>query len=181
MFYKACDRFIIPFKGELLSLTFIYNKELDYFMGRKQYSKSDIKQFLETHAFASNYIDKKSQVVEEGGVLFIQGDVFALRIQDTWVPSLHLLLKDVKLLPTVVVDKGAIKFVVNGADIMRPGIVRCDDFQEGAMVVIVDETVGKPLAVGQALLDSEALMAATGGKSVANLHYVGDEYWLKSG
>ena len=113
-------------------------------------------------------------------MLYFKGELFALLVDDIWVPSLRLLLKDPSLLPHVVVDKGAIKFVVNGADVMRPGIVRVDEFDEGAVVVIVDEGYGKPLAVGKALFDSMELMAQTGGKSVAMLHHIGDSYWEKS-
>lgn len=150
------------------------------FVVRKQYSKSDIKQFLEQTSFAQQYVDKKSQLVEDDGVLYLRGEVFALLVEEEWVPSLRLLLKNPSLLPHVVVDKGAIKFVVNGADVMRPGIVRVDAFEQGAVVVIVDEGYGKPLAVGKALFSTEELMAQKGGKSVTMLHHIGDAYWEKS-
>ena len=48
-------------------------------------------------------------------------------------PSYFPLLKDESMLsgqPTITVDSGAVKFVCNGANIMRPGIVKVDgDFQ----------------------------------------------------
>ena len=53
------------------------------------------------------------------------------------------------------VDTGAIPYVVNGADIMRPGIVAVtDDVKANAPVQIVDERHGKPLAIGIALFDA---------------------------
>ena len=79
----------------------------------------------------------------------------------------------------VVVDQGAIPFVVNGADVMRPGIVSVTpDVRAGAPVQIVEERHGKPLAIGIALHDAEAILAATSGKMCKNFHHVGDEIWI---
>ena len=78
----------------------------------------------------------------------------------------------------VVVDAGAIPYVVNGADIMRPGIVSVtDDVKANAPVQIVDERHGKPLAIGIALFDAPAMRASTAGKMVKKFHHVGDEIW----
>lgn len=81
-------------------------------------------------------------------------------------------------LPTVVVDSGAIKFVCNGADVMRPGIVRIDgDFAKGARVAVKDSIHGKAIAVGEALIPSDEMKQTAKGAVVKNLHYVGDKLW----
>ncbi|GGN06510.1 RNA-binding protein [Halarchaeum nitratireducens] len=75
----------------------------------------------------------------------------------------------------VTVDAGAISFVSDGADVMRPGITEADDsIDAGDLVVIVEETHGKALAIGRALVDG-AEMAGDSGKVVDSLHHVGDE------
>ncbi len=77
----------------------------------------------------------------------------------------------------VVVDSGAVKFVVNGADVMSPGIVEADlKIEPGDMVVIVEERHRKPFAIGRALV-SGAEMKGERGKAVTSIHYVGDEVW----
>lgn len=77
----------------------------------------------------------------------------------------------------VTVDAGAISFVSDGADIMRPGITEADDeIAEGDLVVIEEETHGKALAVGRALTDGDD-MVGDSGKVVTNLHHVGDELY----
>ena len=77
----------------------------------------------------------------------------------------------------VVVDSGAVKFVVNGADVMSPGIVEADlEIEPGDMVVIVEERHRKPLAIGRALV-SGAEMKGEKGKAVKSIHYVGDDIW----
>ena len=78
----------------------------------------------------------------------------------------------------IVVDSGAIPFMVKGADLMRPGIVSVsDDIKEGGPVVIVAESYKKPLAVGIALMNSADMMACDTGKVAKNIHYVGDDIW----
>ncbi len=92
-------------------------------------------------------------------------------------PVLNILIEECPL-PKVVVDMGAVKFVSSGADVMRPGIKQIPDgLAEGATICIVDERHGKPLAIGLMLLDSVNAIAATGGKIVKTLHWVGDKFW----
>jgi PUA domain protein len=82
-----------------------------------------------------------------------------------------------EILPRVVVDMGAIRFVCNGADIMAPGITELDEFNEGAVVVIRDVTHGKGLAVGISKKDSSEIGLNKKGKVIKNIHYVGDKLW----
>ena len=73
---------------------------------------------------------------------------------------------------------GAIKFVVNGADIMRPGITKIEDnIEANDFIVIVDENNQKPIAIGISLLNSEDLRNTKDGKHIKNIHYVGDKIW----
>jgi malignant T-cell-amplified sequence len=87
----------------------------------------------------------------------------------------QLLLKD---LPVIIVDSGAIKFVCNGANIMRPGIVKIEGvFAAQDIVLVKEEKYGKPIAVGRSMVSSQDMASATKGAVVTNLHYVGDKFW----
>lgn len=82
------------------------------------------------------------------------------------------------LFPSVVVDEGAIKFLLNGADVMRPGIRKMDDWGEaGAIVVIKEEKKGRAIAVGLSTTSGPQASAMSKGSCLKNLHYVGDKYW----
>ena len=75
----------------------------------------------------------------------------------------------------VTVDTGAISFVSDGADIMRPGITEADDdIDEGDLVAINEEAHGKFLAIGRAMADG-ADMVGESGKVVESVHHVGDD------
>jgi len=78
----------------------------------------------------------------------------------------------------ITVDKGAVKFVSNGADIMVPGIIDADpDIVKDDFVWIREETHLKPLAVGQALMNASDMRTSNSGKAVKTIHYVGDKLW----
>ncbi|ERH11371.1 MAG: putative RNA-binding protein (contains PUA domain) [halophilic archaeon J07HB67] len=63
----------------------------------------------------------------------------------------------------VTVDAGAVSFVSDGADVMRPGIVDADDdISPGELVPIAEESHGKVLAVGRALVDGARWSARRG-------------------
>jgi PUA-domain protein len=80
--------------------------------------------------------------------------------------------------PKIVVDMGAVPYLCKGADVMSPGIRSIkDDFEQGDLVIIVDERHGKPLAVGSALYGSEEMKTLDRGKVIKTLHYVGDKLW----
>jgi PUA domain protein len=92
---------------------------------------------------------------------------------------LRALLNDLIDVPRITVDMGAVRFVVNGADIMRPGITEVDDRVKGnGIVVVVDENHGKPLAVGISKMSAEELRAATSGKVIKSIHHINDDLWV---
>jgi PUA domain protein len=77
----------------------------------------------------------------------------------------------------VTVDAGAVSFVSGGADVMRPGIVSADEgIAEGDLVAVAEETHGKVLAVGRALVPG-AEMVGDSGKVVESVHHVGDDLY----
>lgn len=81
-------------------------------------------------------------------------------------------------LPKATVNVGAVPHICNGADIMAPGIVRFEGtFNEGNIVVISDERHQKPIAIAMALHDSKEAEKFKQGKTMKNIHYVGDKVW----
>ena len=107
----------------------------------------------------------------------ITGDSFkALKIDDVYLPF----LTETSLLekfPKVIVDTGAIKFVCNGANIMRPGVKRYTEFKKDDIVCVVEESHNKYLAVGKSFVSNDEMQNITKGEVVKNLHYISDKYW----
>jgi len=114
--------------------------------------------------------------IEENNSLLIGEDFLAIRVEQHVLP---LLTKEeaLKSFPSVSVDMGAVKFVCNGAKVMRPGIVQMDEFRKDDIVVVKDSTHGKYLAVGLALTSSQEAQIMSKGPVVDNKHYISDKFW----
>lgn len=133
---------------------------------RKTYSKKEIKQFLSSHSYAEELMDKKSSVIEENNSLFVDKKPFFRKYEDSWIPSLELLQEKLNILPKVIVDKGTPPFIAKGADLMRPGIVSCEEFEKDSLVVIIDEVHNFPIATGKSLFSSNEIMTSKEGKMI---------------
>ncbi|AFK22334.1 RNA-binding protein [Pyrococcus sp. ST04] len=87
--------------------------------------------------------------------------------------------EDLKKWPRrVVVDEGAVPHILNGADVMAPGIVDADEnIKEGDFVFIIEENYGRPLAIGIALMSGKAMKEKNRGKAVKVIHHARDKIW----
>jgi PUA domain protein len=114
----------------------------------------------------------------EEGVVFVELDGFSfVKAGDRYVPFLGS-QQTLDMLPSAVVDEGAIRFVLNGADVMRPGIRRLDDWgPAGALVVVKEEKKGRAIAVGVSTTSGAEAQGMSKGSCLKNLHHVGDRYW----
>ena len=117
----------------------------------------------------SHYVDNDSQI--------LVGENFKiLKLKDEFIPF----LSDVKLLesfPSVTVDMGAVKFMCNGANVMRPGIKNHSEFLKDDIVCVIEESQHKYLAVGKSLVNSSEMTEMSRGEIIKNLHYISDKYW----
>jgi len=110
-------------------------------------------------------------------ICLIDGAPLLAMADDVIFPTLFF-KEYVSQLPKITVDMGAVPYICNGADVMAPGIVEVNgDFEEGALVTVVDERNKRPIAVARSLFDSEKTRSLDKGKAFKNLHYVGDEIW----
>ncbi|OWJ53966.1 DUF1947 domain-containing protein [Pyrodictium delaneyi] len=100
--------------------------------------------------------------------------------EELFVPHLKYLLRYgyKEWLPYIVVDKGAVKPISRGADLMRPGIVEIPaDFDKGSIVVIVEPTRRLPLAIHHTLYNSSEIKTMEKGRVTKKLHNLGDRFW----
>ena len=147
----------------------------------KTLSKSEIKT-LRDELWAVYKVDifKKGDIVQldtDNKSVSVNKELYFFSYEDRHVPTLKLLQK-INFLKKVVVDMGAVKFVIDGADIMRPGIVEIEEFNANEFISVVDINNKKPLAVGLSLFSSKEMESYKTGRVIKNIHYVGDEIWI---
>lgn len=154
---------------------------------RHPLSSKEQKELLETirEKYPSIYevLDRKKPIelleTANGEIVYLQeSKPLLFRVDGNILPCLRACQKVLEALPKVVVDMGAVPYIVNGADVMAPGIRVVDERATlGSVVVVVDEKYSKPLAVGIVVMDPKDIREKKKGKAVKNLHHVGDEIW----
>ena len=107
-----------------------------------------------------------------------------IEFESLFIPTLILLFRNLEILPKIVVDQGAIKFILKGADIMAPGILNASrDFTKGIQVAIFAQGKTLPLAVGITNVNFDSLYNDEGelkpkkdrsGIAILNVHYIND-------
>ena len=133
--------------------------------------------------FLNQIFPKKCKIelilTEDGDTLYAVNNILKLwKSKEGYIPVLTLLLNKQVDLKTVVVDMGAIRFVTNGADVMRPGITKIEpNIKKNDIIQIVDETHNRALALGKAMFDANAMESKTSGKVIKNLHTIKDNVW----
>ena len=146
---------------------------------RKTDEKALINDIEEAFGDTVVFRNRKLELVEtdEAEFIFVDGEPILFRIEGKIFPTVRGALKLAPTRRRVVVDPGAVKFLINGADVMGPGIIEADpDIREGDLVIVVEKAHGKALAIGRALIPGKD-MPGRSGKAVKSVHYVGDELW----
>ncbi len=118
----------------------------------------------------------RTHQIDEKGIIITGEGITAVKIGDNILPFLDN-VAILEKFPYVVVDMGAIKFVCKGANIMRPGITKFSDFENGDIVCVIEESQNKFLAVGKAELPSRQLDGTKNGEVIKNMHYISDIFW----
>ncbi|TPX32144.1 hypothetical protein SmJEL517_g04675 [Synchytrium microbalum] len=148
---------------------------------------------LEAYPALTEHIEsilpKKSQIVlvkcvEHRNLVTVNNEILFFQVFDgPWVPVLRILHKYPDMMTKVQVDKGAIKFILSGANIMCPGLTskgaRLDmSAPENTPVAVYAE--GKEYAVGVGItkMSTDDIKKINKGIGVDNLHSVGDGLWL---
>lgn len=139
--------------------------------------KDLVSTFGETMAGLENKVLEKI-TLDEYSLILVDGKPSLFEIEGQFFPTVRGALETELKKRIVTVDKGAIRFVSNGADIMVPGIVEADsEIKEGDFVIIVEETHRKPLAIGKALMKGTQMVEADSGKAIKSITHVGDKLW----
>ncbi|KAK9215619.1 hypothetical protein WN944_007624 [Citrus x changshan-huyou] len=99
-----------------------------------------------------------------------------------YMPTLRLLHQYPNIMKKLQVDRGAIKFVLSGANIMCPGLTSPGgslDEEVGAETPVAIMAEGKQhaLAIGFTKMSAKDIKAINKGIGVDNMHYLNDGLW----
>ncbi|CAN0229454.1 unnamed protein product, partial [Ascophyllum nodosum] len=144
-----------------------------------------IEQFPNCEAYLEDILPKKANVTvakckDRVSLICCDGVPLFFQQRDGLIcPTLRTLHKYPNMMPTMTVDKGAISFVMNGANIMCQGFTskggRIDcSLEAGSLVCIMAEGKKVALAVGITTMSTDEIRGVNKGSGVENLHFLGD-------
>ncbi len=145
-------------------------------MRRYHLSKKKIKEIKNKLAL-DIWIDGPVEMVEDDfKIVLINGIPSFFEKDGVYYPTVILLLNTNFEKNYVIVDMGAVKHVLNGANIFAAGIVDADrTIGPGDCTIIRDEKYKKPLAVGIAKMSGDEMISSKKGVAVESIHHYGDK------
>ncbi|KAG9295715.1 hypothetical protein G9A89_001732 [Geosiphon pyriformis] len=108
--------------------------------------------------------------------------VFFQHFDGPYYPTLRLLHKYPDSFPKVQVDRGAIKFILSGANIMCPGLTSKggrmeEELSAGTIVGVFAEGKEHAIAIGLMKLSTQDIKQKNKGIGIDNIHYLNDPLW----
>ncbi|KAL8275334.1 hypothetical protein Esti_000783 [Eimeria stiedai] len=101
-----------------------------------------------------------------------------------WVPTLRLLHEYPSMMPKMQVDRGAVKFVLRGSNVMCQGLTspggRMEDVPANAVVQIAVEGKQHSCAIGITTMSTEDIRRENKGPCIETLTSLGDGLWTRA-
>jgi len=116
-------------------------------------------------------------------VILVDDVPLFFQIRDgVYFPSLRLVHRYPEMMKRLRVDKGAIKFVISGANIMCPGLTSAgatmhDECEEDEPVAIYAEGKEHALAIGITKMSTAEMRSVNKGVGVDLVHFLRDGLW----
>ncbi|BGP42391.1 translation machinery-associated protein 20 [Rhodotorula kratochvilovae] len=111
--------------------------------------------------------------------------IFFQHFDGPFYPTLKVLHRFPGMLPRVGVDRGAIKFVLSGANIMCPGMTSAtgylppssENIPKGTPVAVYAYGKEHPLAIGLTSMSTDDIRGINKNIGVENVAFLGDDLW----
>jgi len=125
-------------------------------------------------------LPEKAEILEVKGkkFVFVDGEALVFESESGYFPTVRGALRIKGDKRNITVDRGAVPYIINGADIMRPGVVAYDmGIKKVDPVIVREETHKKAIAIGVSLWDGDDFASKSTGKCAKNVQVVGDDVW----
>ena len=146
-----------------------------------------IEQFPDLEDAIETLMPKKSMTIakcqDHLQVILSNGEpIFYNKRDGPYFPTLRLVHKHPTFMKRMQVDKGAVPFVMSGANIMAPGFTSPGgaipfDLAVGDPVAIYAEGKEHAIAIGCLLMSTDDIKSKNKGIAVENIHYLLDGLW----
>ncbi|SCN62530.1 cell cycle regulator protein, putative [Plasmodium chabaudi adami] len=146
-----------------------------------------LKQYPKLENFIDDILPKKEPIflgkcTNHVTIIIANNEVLFFQIRNgPWMPNLRLVHAYPFLMPQIQVDKGAIKHVLRGSNVMCPGVTspggKLDDVEANTVVQIRAEDKEHACAVGITTMSSKEIIEVNKNICIENIHYLNDGLW----
>ncbi|TDH67691.1 hypothetical protein CCR75_006886 [Bremia lactucae] len=147
-----------------------------------------VEQYPELEPYAEMLMPKKAPMVvakcqNHIQIVLHEGEpVFFNQRDGPFMPTLRLLHKVPHVMKQVRADKGAIPFVLSGANVMCPGLTSAggempESLEAGTPVAIMAEDKEHAMAIGILTLSTDDIRNVNKGVAIEMVHFLGDDLW----
>ncbi|OLL25881.1 Translation machinery-associated protein 20 [Neolecta irregularis DAH-3] len=147
-----------------------------------------VAEYTRIEQYLDEILPKKSQLTlikcqDHISIYTLNDEVmFFQSFDDALFPSIKLAHKFPDVFPKVQVDRGAIKFVLSGANIMCPGLTSKgaqlnEAIETDKVVAVFAEGKEHAVAIGLTKMSTADIKSVNKGIGVDNIHYLGDPLW----
>ncbi|KAI8823452.1 PUA-like domain-containing protein [Fimicolochytrium jonesii] len=147
-----------------------------------------LEQYPALNPYADELLPKKEPLIlikchDRVNIVMQNDEVLFFNHHDgPYYPTLKLLHKYPDIMTKVQIDRGAIKFVLSGANIMCPGLTSKggrlgDDLEVDAPVAVLAEGKEHALALGVMKMSSKEIKSVNKGHGIDLVHYLNDGLW----
>ncbi|KAE8882911.1 hypothetical protein PF005_g4294 [Phytophthora fragariae] len=147
-----------------------------------------LEQYPELEPYAEMLMPKKAPMVvakchNHIQIVLHEGEpVFFNQRDGPFMPTLKLLHKVPHVMKQVRADKGAIPFVLSGANVMCPGLTSAggdmpEPLEAGTPVAIMAEGKEHAMAIGILTMSTDDIRNKNKGIAIEMVHFLGDDLW----
>ncbi|CEG50479.1 hypothetical protein PPTG_00042 [Plasmopara halstedii] len=147
-----------------------------------------LEQYPDLVPYAELLMPKKSPMVvakchNHIQIVLLEGEpIFFNQRDGPFMPTLRLLHKVPHVMKQVRADKGAILFVLSGANVMCPGLTSAggdlpEPLDAGTPVAIMAEGKELAMAIGILTMSTDDIRNKNKGIAIEMVHFLGDELW----
>eukprot|EP00746_Dinoflagellata_sp_MGD_P091552 gnl/MRDRNA2_/MRDRNA2_36278_c0_seq1.p1 gnl/MRDRNA2_/MRDRNA2_36278_c0~~gnl/MRDRNA2_/MRDRNA2_36278_c0_seq1.p1 ORF type:complete len:229 (+),score=42.07 gnl/MRDRNA2_/MRDRNA2_36278_c0_seq1:192-878(+) len=138
---------------------------------------------FDTYIWPKDATMKLAKCKDHINMVVVGGEPIFFQHRDgPWFPTLKVVHKFPFMMPKVQVDKGAIKFVLRGADVMCPGLTSAggaipENLEAGTVIQITAEGKENACAVGRLAMSTQEIRTKNVGHCITDTHHMTDGLW----
>lgn len=166
----------------------ISSQNLMKYSAQKNIRATILKDYPKLESVINNILPKKGGLIlgkctNHVSILICNNEVLFFQIRNgPWIPTLRLVHKYPFMLPQIQVDKGAIKHVLRGSNIMCPGVTSAggkiiEEVEANTVIQVRAEDKQFACAVGITTMSTKELIEKNKDTCIENVHYLNDGLW----